>query len=57
MARYNKPHKKQKLANEGKKTRWAPFWVVQKVEGPGARNHPGRFTTVKRHWSRDDTDV
>jgi ribosomal protein L39E len=57
MARYNKPHKKQKLAKEGKHTDWMPIWCVAKIEGKNARTHPGRYTTIKRHWSRDDTDV
>lgn len=57
MARHNKPHKKQKLAKEGRQTSWMPIWVVAKIEGTNAQKHPGRYTAVKRHWSRDDTDV
>jgi len=55
MAKYKSPGKKQRLAKLGKQTKWAPFWTVPKIYGKGRRVHPGRHTTVKRHWKRIST--
>lgn len=52
MARYKHPSRKKRLAKAGRQTRWAPFWTVPKIYGPGRRVHPGRHTTVKRTWRR-----
>ena len=47
--------KKLRLAKKKRQTRWAPFWTVPKIYGKGRRVHPGRHTTVKRHWRRTKT--
>jgi ribosomal protein L39E len=52
MARFKHVSKKIKLIKEGKKTRWAPFWLIPKVFGKGRRLHPGRLTETKRSWRR-----
>lgn len=57
MAKVIHPNKKAKLAKQGRRTRWAPFWTVPKVHGPGRRVHPGRHTAVKRSWKRTKMKV
>lgn len=44
--------KKIKLGVHGRRTRWAPFWVVVKKFGQGGRRHPSEITKQKRHWRR-----
>lgn len=55
MARYIHLSKKLRLAKQGKRTRWAPFWTVPKIYGGLRRIHPGRHTVVKRSWRRTKT--
>jgi len=55
MARYIHKSRKLRLAKLGRQTRWAPFWTVPKIYGPGRRVHPGRHTTSKRSWRRTKT--
>ncbi len=55
MARVKHLSKKLRLAKLGGQTRWAPFWTVFKIHGTGRKLHPGRHTTVKRHWRRTKT--
>ncbi|MBD3309663.1 hypothetical protein GF351_00415 [Candidatus Woesearchaeota archaeon] len=55
MATFKHPNRKQKLAKKGRQTRWAPFWTVPKIYGPGRRIHPGRHTVRKRSWRRTKT--
>ena len=52
MTRFKHTSKKTKLSKEGRRTRWAPFWTVPKIYGPGRRVHPGRHTAGKRSWRR-----
>jgi len=52
MAKYKNYSKKIKLGKAGKRTRWAPFWLVFKIHGKGKKVHPSNFTTVKRSWRR-----
>ncbi|MDO8641970.1 MAG: 50S ribosomal protein L39e [Candidatus Woesearchaeota archaeon] len=52
MARFKHPSRKRRLAKYGRQTRWAPFWTVLKIYGPGRKVHPGRHTVVKRNWRR-----
>ena len=52
MARYKPLAKKLRLARRRRQTRWAPFWIVQKILRMGRKVHPGRFTAVKRSWKR-----
>jgi len=42
--------KKIKLSKAGKRTKWAPFWVVVKKFGQGRRVHPSRITRIRRNW-------
>ncbi|MEK6974496.1 MAG: 50S ribosomal protein L39e [Nanoarchaeota archaeon] len=44
--------KKKRLAKAGRQTRWAPFWLIPKIFGPGRRVHPARITTIKRNWRK-----
>lgn len=53
MARHIHPSRKQRLARQGRRTRWAPFWTVPKIYGKNRRVHPGRHTSVKRNWRRN----
>lgn len=55
MTRYIHPAKKARLAKKGRQTRWAPFWTIPKIYGPSKRIHPGRHTSVKRSWRRQNT--
>ena len=54
-ARIKSPAKKNRLNKRRKQTRWAPFWTVAKIYGKNRRVHPGRHTSVKRHWRRVKT--
>ncbi|MEM0465941.1 MAG: 50S ribosomal protein L39e [Candidatus Pacearchaeota archaeon] len=49
---YRQYQKKIKLAKQGKRTRWAPVWVIIKKFGIGKRIHPSAVTHIKRHWRR-----
>ena len=44
--------KKKRLAAKAKQTRWAPFWIIPKIFGPGRKIHPSRVTRIKRRWRR-----
>lgn len=55
MSRFIHPSRKQRLAKHGKHTKWAPFWLTQKIFGKGRRIHPARVTVVKRSWRRQRT--
>ncbi len=44
--------KKVKLAVHGRRTKWAPFWVVIRKFGAGKRIHPSQITKQRRHWRR-----
>ncbi|MBI2004108.1 hypothetical protein HYS72_01455 [Candidatus Pacearchaeota archaeon] len=46
------PGKKEKLAKQARRTKWAPVWVVLKKFGPGKRIHPSAITKYKRSWRR-----
>jgi ribosomal protein L39E len=52
MARYKTQVKKLRLGKQGKRTKWAPFWVIPKACGKGKRVHPSYLTRVKRSWRR-----
>jgi len=49
--------KKVKLATFGRRTRWAPIWVVMKRYGIGKRIHPSQTTKQKRSWRRTKLHV
>ena len=44
--------KKIKLGVANRHTKWAPFWTVLKVFGPGKKVHPSQVTKNRRHWRR-----
>ena len=44
--------KKARLVKLGRRTRWAPVWVVLKKFGMGKRIHPSTTTKQKRSWRR-----
>jgi ribosomal protein L39E len=56
MARYKLIAKKLKLGKQGRRTRWAPFWIIPKALGKGKRVHPARFTRLKRSWRKTEID-
>ena len=55
MARFKHLSKKLRLNKLSRLTRWAPFWTVPKIYGKGRAVHPGRHTTIKRHWRKTKT--
>ncbi len=55
--RKKKYQKKIKLAKQGKRTKWAPFWTVLKKFGMGKRVHPSAITRVKRNWRRNKLKI
>ncbi|HLD97965.1 MAG TPA: hypothetical protein VI815_01430 [Candidatus Nanoarchaeia archaeon] len=42
--------KKIKLAKAGKRTKWAPFWVIVRKYGQGKKVHPSATTRIRRNW-------
>lgn len=46
-------NRKLRISKAGKQTRWAPFWTIPKIYGPGKKVHPGAHTSVKRHWRKN----
>ena len=46
------PKKKEKLAKEARKTKWAPVWAVLKKYGMGKKIHPSTMTKHRRSWRR-----
>ena len=44
--------KKIKLSKAGRRTKWAPIWVVLKKFGMGKRIHPSTVTNNRRSWRR-----
>ncbi|USN45226.1 MAG: 50S ribosomal protein L39e [Candidatus Woesearchaeota archaeon] len=57
MSRFTHPATKNKLIKAGRQTRWAPFWIIQKIYFRGRRVHPGKHTVVKRSWRRTKIKV
>jgi len=55
MSKNKNPAKKARLSKKAKQTKWAPFWVIPKIYGPGRRVHPSRHTRIKRTWRRTKT--
>ena len=49
--------KKQKLAKQGRRTKWAPVWIVLKKYGIGKRVHPSHTTRLRRSWRRTKLHV
>ena len=42
--------KKIKLGKLGKRTKWAPVWIVVRKVGSGKRVHPASITRIRRNW-------
>lgn len=49
--------KKQILSKQGRRTKWAPVWVVLKKYGMGKRVHPSHTTRLRRSWRRTKLKV
>ena len=49
--------KKLRLAKKGKQTRWAPIWIIPKINKGLKKVHPMRYTTKKRSWRRSRTNA
>lgn len=47
-----KQQKKEKLAKQERRTKWAPVWAVLKKFGQGKRVHPSAITRQRRSWRR-----
>jgi len=52
MNEKRKYQKKIKLSKAGRRTKWAPIWVVLKKYGMGKRIHPSTVTNNRRNWRR-----
>lgn len=57
MAMYRHLSRKLRLGKRLRQTRWAPFWTIPKVYGQNKKIHPGRHTTVKRSWRRNNIKI
>ena len=55
MTRYIHPAKKRRLGKLGKRTKWAPFWIIPKIAGIEKKIHLSRFSAGKRNWRRTKT--
>jgi ribosomal protein L39E len=44
--------RKKTLAKLGRRTKWAPIWVVLKKFGVGKKVHPSATTHQRRNWRR-----
>jgi len=52
----NKPKaKKLRLAKQHKLTRWAPIWIIPKINKGMKKVHPSRYTAKKRSWRKTKT--
>jgi ribosomal protein L39E len=49
--------KKLRLAKAGRQTRWAPAWIIPKINSGMKRVHPSEYTKKKRSWRRSKTNV
>jgi len=52
VAPKRKYQKKIKLSKAGKRTKWAPIWIILKKFGAGKRIHPSAITSKRRNWRR-----
>ncbi len=52
MARNKPKAKKLRLAKARTLTRWAPVWIVPKINKGMRKVHPMRYTVKKRSWRR-----
>jgi ribosomal protein L39E len=49
--------KKIKLSVHGRRTKWAPVWVVLKKYGKGKRVHPSSMTRLRRSWRQNKLKI
>ncbi|MDO8467491.1 MAG: hypothetical protein Q7S56_00910 [Nanoarchaeota archaeon] len=49
---FKNQQKKITLAKHGRRTKWAPIWIVLKKYGKGKKIHPSATTAIKRSWKR-----
>ena len=52
MSRYISKAKKIRLAKAGRQTKWAPIWIIPKINKGLKKVHPSKYTVVKRNWRR-----
>jgi ribosomal protein L39E len=52
MSRYIHKAKKLRLAKAGKQTKWAPVWIIPKINKGLKKEHPAKYTRVKRSWRK-----
>ena len=57
MARYKALAKKLRLGKEGRHTKWAPAWIIPKINAGMKRVHPSEYTAKKRSWRKSKTNV
>ncbi|HLC86099.1 MAG TPA: 50S ribosomal protein L39e [Candidatus Nanoarchaeia archaeon] len=55
MATVKPKAKKLRLAKKHKQTRWAPIWIIPKINKGMRKVHPSRYTHKKRSWRRTKT--
>jgi len=44
--------KKLRLIRKRRQTKWAPFWIIPKIEKGMKKAHPSKYTYVKRSWKK-----
>ncbi len=57
MSKYIPKAKKLRLAKRAKQTRWAPLWIIPKINKGLKRVHPSTYTHKKRSWRKTKTRV
>ena len=57
MARFKPLAKKLRLAKAGRHTKWAPAWIIPKINAGMKRVHPSEYTNKKRSWRKSKTNV
>jgi len=55
MSRFLPLAKKLRLIKKGKQTRWAPIWIIPKINSGIKKIHPSRYTSIKRSWRKKKT--
>ena len=57
MSRFKPLAKKLRLAKAGRQTKWAPAWIIPKINAGMKRIHPSTYTVKKRVWRKNKTNV
>ncbi|MBI5392186.1 50S ribosomal protein L39e [Candidatus Woesearchaeota archaeon] len=55
MSRFKPKAKKLRLAKLGRQTKWAPIWIIPKINKGLKRVHPSQYTKIKRNWRKTKT--